>query len=141
MMHTVVQADLVASGALFFAGEVAARGESLISWWVWMREAWAAAAVPVSSVMICVKSKGLVRSAAAKRSGGRAWEGWRRWRDMVTSCSYYQWVWEERREWMWKSEHDNKCECDWDFMGMANKLVWLDTQIQFYSRDLIFWCL
>lgn len=77
MMHTAVQADLVAGGTFFLGGEVAARGESLISW---EREtvAAAAAAVPVSSVMICVKSKGLVRSAAAKRSGGRAWEGWRR---------------------------------------------------------------
>lgn len=41
---------------------------------------------------------------------------------------------------VWKSEQNN--ECDWDFMGMTNKLGFFalvgHTQIQFYSRALLF---
>jgi len=80
---TAVQADLGGGAGLFFVGETAARGDSLISWWTEMREAWereaaAVAAAPACSATVCVKSKGLVMSSPAKISGGRAWEGWRR---------------------------------------------------------------
>jgi len=83
MMHTAVQADLGGGAGFFLVGETAARGESLISWCVEMRETWereaaALAAAPACSATLSVKSKGLVMSSPAKISGGRAWEGWRR---------------------------------------------------------------
>lgn len=82
MIHTAVQVDLGGGAGLFLVGETAAQGESLISWWVGMREAWEREAAVVApsacSTTVCAKSKGLVMSSPAKNSGGRAWEGWRR---------------------------------------------------------------
>lgn len=87
---SVVQADFPAGGFFVVAGEGVA---CLVSWLLGWEMVVVVVLVVAALASLAVtlrwddKSNGLARSSPVSISGGMAWEGWRRWRDMLVCVS------------------------------------------------------